>query len=175
MTAKSSPFTELIATATASAVHLEMRDTYTPRDPDYLAWLSGVPLDTLLRSAQHQQWATLVRTRTASGITFRRARIVSEPLTDFIRFEYELTGPLNIAAGEQVRWLPRRRASDLRLPGNDFWILDCKIVRFGYFAGDGEFLNEEITDDPEIASFCTASFEAVWKRATDHHLYQPAL
>jgi Family of unknown function (DUF6879) len=36
----------------------------------------------------------------------------------------EGTAGLNIAAGEEVRWLPRRRASDLRLPGNDFWLLD---------------------------------------------------
>jgi hypothetical protein len=31
---------------------------------------------------------------------------------------------MNAAAGEDVRWLPRRRASDLALPGTDFWVLD---------------------------------------------------
>ncbi len=41
MAERTLPFTELIAKATTSAIHLEMRDTYTPRDPDYLAWLAG--------------------------------------------------------------------------------------------------------------------------------------
>lgn len=30
----------------------------------------------------------------------------------------------NVKAGEEVRWLPRRQASDLALPGNDFWLFD---------------------------------------------------
>ena len=76
----------------------------------------------------------LVRTRAARGVQFRRARVVSEPIAPFIRFEYEITATVNIAAGEQVRWLPRRRASDLCLPGNDFWVFDDRLVRFGYFA-----------------------------------------
>jgi hypothetical protein len=108
------------------------------------------------------------------GVVFRRARVVSEPLADFIRYEHEMTGPLNIAAGEQVRWLPRRRASDLALPGNDCWVLDGKIVRFGFFAGDGEFTGEEIASDPAVARFCAEAFEAVWDRAIDHQHYQPA-
>jgi len=174
MPEKAPSFAELIATATTSAVHLEMRDAYTPSDPDFRAWLSGEPPDSLIHSPGHRQWAELVRARTAEGVVFRRARVVSEPLADFIRYEYQMTGPLNIAAGEQVRWLPRRRASDLCLPGNDFWVLDGRLVRFGYFAGDGEFLDEEISADPAIARCCAAAFEAAWERAVDHHRYQPA-
>lgn len=174
MAEQTSPFAELLAATTTSAVHLEMRDAYTPRDPDFLAWLGGTPVDSLVRSPDHQQWADLVRAHVARGVTFRRARVVSEPLADFIRFEHEMTGPLNIAAGEQVRWLPRRRASDLALPGNDCWVLDGKIVRFGFFAGDGEFTGEEITSDPVMARFCADAFEAVWDRAVDHQHYRPA-
>ena len=35
------PFSELIAATATSAVHLEMRDTYTPDDQRFLAWLAG--------------------------------------------------------------------------------------------------------------------------------------
>lgn len=38
------PFGELIAGATTSAVHLEMRDAYMPDDPVYLDWLAGRPI-----------------------------------------------------------------------------------------------------------------------------------
>jgi hypothetical protein len=168
------PFTELITAATASAVHLEMRDAYTPNDPDYLAWRAGQPAAALARSPAHQEWAALVRGLAGKGVRVRRARIVSEPLADFIRFEYQMTGPLNIAAGEKVRWLPRRQASDLALPGNDFWVLDDSIVRFSHFSGDGDYTGEDVTADPALTRFCTAAFEAVWERAIDHDRYQPA-
>jgi hypothetical protein len=42
--AKVPPFGELIATTRASAVHLEMRDAYTPDDRRFLDWLAGKPL-----------------------------------------------------------------------------------------------------------------------------------
>lgn len=37
------PFGDLIAATTASAIHLEMRDSYTPRDPRFLRWKAGNP------------------------------------------------------------------------------------------------------------------------------------
>jgi hypothetical protein len=42
--AKVPPFSELIAATTTSAVHLEMRDAYTPDDPQFLDWLAGKPI-----------------------------------------------------------------------------------------------------------------------------------
>jgi uncharacterized protein DUF6879 len=168
--AKVPPFSELIAAMTVSAVHLEMRDAYTPDDEGYLDWLAGnpVPVPAL------PDWYALVRASVARGIRFRRARIVSEPVAPFIRYEYDMTDGTNIAAGEEVRWLPRRRASDLALPGNDFWLLDDRLVRFGYFAGDGEFLEHELTDDPAVVKLCSSAFEAVWERAIPHADYRPA-
>lgn len=168
------PFTELIATTTTSAVHLEMRDAYTPSDPAFRAWLAGTPIRSVLQTPGHDWWAELVRAHVARGVAFRRARIVSEPLADYIRYEYESTPILNIPAGERVRWLPRRRASDLCLPGNDFWVFDDRLVRFAHFAGDGEFLEDEMSDDPAVVRLCTRAFEAVWGRATDHARYRPA-
>jgi hypothetical protein len=97
-------FSELIAATTTSAVHLEMRDAYTPDDQRFLDWLAGKPLSEPVNPA----WYELVRVHAARGVQFRRARIVSEPLADFIRFEHAITPSVNIAAGEQVRWLPRR-------------------------------------------------------------------
>jgi hypothetical protein len=35
------PFPELLRSCSSSAVHLEMRDAYTPADPWYQAWLAG--------------------------------------------------------------------------------------------------------------------------------------
>ncbi|MEV4255498.1 DUF6879 family protein [Spirillospora sp. NPDC049652] len=165
------PFSELIAETTRTAVHLEMRDAYTPTDPVYLEWQAG-RLD--LEKPAYPSWTELVREHVARGISFRRARIVSEPVTDFIRFEYEITPALNLAAGERVRWLPRRRASDLCLPGNDFWLFDDRRVRVHHFSGDGEIVEDELSDDPTLIKLCAAAFEAVWERGIDHQEYRAA-
>ena len=171
MPAEVPPFEELIAGTQRSAVHLEMRDAYVPDDPSFIAWQGGPPYDRTQREAD---WHALAGGALARGVVMRRARIISEPVTPYIRFEYDVTDSMNIAAGEQVRWLPRRRASDLALPGNDFWVFDDRLVRFGYFAGDGTRLGHEVTDEPAVVKLCAAAFEAVWERATDHRDYRPA-
>lgn len=168
--AKVPPFSQLIAATKTSAVHLEMRDAYTPDDQRFLDWLAGKPLPEPV----NPDWYELVHANVARGIRFRRARVVSEPLADYIRFEHSVTSRLNIAAGEDVRWLPRRQASDLCLPGNDFWVFDNRLVRFGHFAGNGAFLGDDLDDRPDVVRMCAAAFEAVWERAIPHAAYQPA-
>ncbi|MQA83022.1 MAG: hypothetical protein GEV10_31990 [Streptosporangiales bacterium] len=166
------PFAELLAACSRSAVHLEMRDTYTPDDPVFQRWLAGEQIDWLA-GEDEQRWHELVRETVAHGVVMRRARIISEPITDHIRHEYEATDALNVAAGELVRWLPRDRASDLALPGNDCWILDDRQVRFGHFAGDGRHLRDELTEEPAVVKLCSSAFEAVWERAIPHEDYHP--
>ncbi len=163
------PFSELIAATASSAVHLEMRDAYTPDDQRFLDWLAGKPLP----SPANPAWSRLVRTHTARGVRFRRARVVSEPLADYIRFEHAITDEVNLSAGEEVRWLPRHRTSDLCLPGNDFWLFDDRLVRFSYFSGDGHILDDELISDAAIARMCSVAFEAVWERSIPHAEYRP--
>lgn len=165
------PFSVLLSQCRLSAVHLETRDQYLPREPMYLDWLAGKDIDP---PRQYRDWYQLVRAAVARGVRIRRARVVSEPATDYVRYEHRLTASLNIGAGEQVRWLPRRKASDLALPGNDFWLLDGRLVRFIHFAGDGEYLCDELTEDQAVVRLCSDAFERVWERATDHGKFQLA-
>jgi hypothetical protein len=106
-------------------------------------------------------------------VDVRRLRVVSEPVSDYIRWEHSITEASSIAAGESVRWVPRRRVSDLALPGNDFWLLDDRVV-FNHFSGDGEWVDGEVVTEPAIVNFCTTAFEALWQRGIDHADYQPA-
>jgi hypothetical protein len=164
------PFSELIATTERSAVHLEMRDWYTPSDPVFAAWRGGRPIP----DPAYPRWYDLVREHTARGVRFRRGRIVSEPLSAFETFIHAITANLNVAAGERVRWLPRRHASDLCLPGNDFWVFDDKLVRFHHFSGDGDITEDELADDTEVVKLCVSAFEAMWERGIEHEDYRPA-
>lgn len=162
-------FTDLIAQAEHTAYHLEMRDMYTPQGAVFVDWLAGVPIEY----ERHTDWVELVGETIGRGVDWRRIRIVSEPVTDFIRYEWETTTIVNVPAGEKVRWLPRRLANDLLLPGNDFWVFDNKLVRFTHFKGDGSWGPHELCDDPAIVKMCTDAFLKVWDRAIDHADYVP--
>jgi hypothetical protein len=162
---------ELLRSTQHSAVHLEMRDGYMQDDPALIAWRDGHRLDPENRGSWWRPWLDVIAEAIGRGVVIRRARIVSEPVSEYIRYEYDMTFP-NVAAGEQVRWLPRRKASSLALPGNDFWLFDGKLVRWGHFSGDGDSLGGELTEDPAAAKLCADAFEAVWERATDHQDYK---
>ncbi|MFJ5777731.1 DUF6879 family protein [Streptomyces sp. NPDC093094] len=150
-----------------------MRDEYMPSDPRFVAWQAGVLDDPADGDPERRPWLRLVADLVAHGVEVRRARIVSEPVSEYIRFEHHLTDP-NVKAGEQVRWLPRRHASALALPGNDFWLFDDTSVVFHHFAGDGELApnDEEFTDDPAVARLCTDAFDSVWAVAVPHADYR---
>jgi hypothetical protein len=164
-------FAELIGQCRATALHLEIHDQHLTSDPDYQAWLSARSLPAAL-SSPYRAYMDLVAAAVSRGVSVRRARVVSEPVSDYVRWEHALTGPVNIAAGEQVRWLPRRLASVLALPGNPYWVFDDRIVRFSLFDGNGEWHGHQYSDHPRVIAACTAAFEAVWEQATPHEDYQ---
>ncbi|WP_327176195.1 hypothetical protein OG599_13405 [Streptomyces sp. NBC_01335] len=165
-------FSDLIRSARESAVHLEMRDTYGVENEidGFAAWKRGHRLSTEDPASWWRPWLDLVQEVTAKGVVIRRARIVSEPVSEYIAFEHSGTFT-NIAAGEQIRWLPRRSASDLALPGNDFWLFDGRIVQFNVFDGVGRWVHTDQTEDPAVAGLCASAFEAVWERAVPHDKY----
>lgn len=166
------PVLEGLATAKHSAVHLEMRDAYQPAAPDFIAWQRGKRLDPAAdRSAWWRPFLDVVTEVTARGVVMRRARIVSEPVTDYIRYEHDVTFP-NVVAGELVRWLPRRKAADLPLPGTDLWMFDGERVLFTYFSGVGEVVDREWRTEPAVVELVNTAFEVVWERATPHEDYK---
>ncbi|MEV7020823.1 DUF6879 family protein [Kitasatospora sp. NPDC093558] len=160
----------LLSTCRRSAVHLELRDGYMLDDPLYVRWRAGHRDDRADRASWWSPWLQLVADAVERGVEVRRARVVSEPVSEYIRFEHEITFR-NIAAGEDVRWLPRRRATDLSLPGNDFWLIDDTVAVIHHFSGDGDFVDDETTDDRDVIELCSAAFAAVWERAFPHQDY----
>ncbi|MFE7382573.1 DUF6879 family protein [Streptomyces zhihengii] len=165
-------FSDLIRSARESAVHLETRDVYSMENEaeGLAAWREGHRLNPDDRESWWRPWLDLVQEVTAKGVAVQRARVVSEPVSEYTAFEHSGTFT-NIAAGEQVRWLPRRHASGLLLPGNDFWLFDGRLVQFNVFDGNGRWVHTDQTEDPAVASQCARAFEAVWERAIPHEKY----
>ncbi|MFI1013528.1 DUF6879 family protein [Streptomyces sp. NPDC020965] len=164
---------ELLGSAQKSAVHLEMRDVYAidSEQGDFDAWRAGHRIDPADRASWWSPWHTLIAGTVARGVVIQRARIVSEPVSEYIRYEHGETF-MNTLSGEQVRWLPRRRASGLALPANDFWLIDGRTIRWNHFTGEGASEGGEISEDPGAAKLCAEAFEAVWERATPHGEYE---
>ena len=165
---------DLLANCEREAVHLELRDGYAihseaERFGRFIA--TGV-YDHGGDAPDRAQWLDLMRRLTTSGRRVRRARVVSEPTTAYIRFEWAGTDE-NVEAGEEVRWLPRRLASSIALPGNDFWLFDDRTTVFTVFTGDGEVAERQLTTDPAAVELCRSAFETVWSIATPHGEYRP--
>jgi len=152
------------------ALHLEMRDSYgtAVEIPHLRKWEAGEPDDT----DWLQPWFELVGTGTQAGKVFRRACIVSEPISNYQKWALKDTA-LFVAAGEDIRWVPRSRVSTVALPGNDFWLFDDEIVVFLIFAASGLVVDRYRTTDRSAIELCRTSFEEVWKLSIPNSEYRP--
>ncbi|MGH3854092.1 MAG: DUF6879 family protein [Pseudonocardiaceae bacterium] len=166
---------QFFTTFRCEAVHLEMRDVYatTIEEARFQTWLSGQPPDPAAEAEWWRPWFELMTRNNQAGKTLRRLRIVSEPVTDYIRFEW-LDAAQLVRAGEDVRWLPRRHTSTLLLPGNDFWMFDRRTVAFTNFSGGGHVLGHQITTAPDVVAACVKAFEDSWSIAVPHTQYTPS-
>jgi hypothetical protein len=163
-------FEGLLSGFDRTAVHLETRDAYgtvtelphlakwAADEPDDLEWLQG--------------WCTTLRRHVSAGRSVRRARIVSEPLSDYQRWSHSIAHPM-VAAGEDIRWVPRRRISSVAIPGNDFYLFDDRLVVFLLYSGSGLGAGKVASTDPADIQLCRSSFETVWALATPHRDYRP--
>ena len=165
---------EALAKAQRTAVHLELRDSYMLDDPAFIRWQEGHREDPDDRESWWRPWLDVVSATVGRGVAMRRLRVVSEPVSDYIRYEYDGTFT-NVAAGEDVRWLPRSRARDLLLPALDGWVMDEQTVILHHFSGDGQWTGPrmEVCEDPALAKQIMTAYEAAWDRAIPHEEYRP--
>src|SRR5689334_569868 len=149
---------------------MEMRDAYgTAVELPYMAkWAEGEDDDL----AWLDDWCMSLRRHVASGRYVHRARVVSEPLSDYQRWSYSIAHPM-VNAGEDIRWVPRRLTSTICLPGNDFYLIDNQQVVFLHYAGSGLNTAFTTTTDPAVLEMCQTAFERVWALAIRHREYQP--
>src|SRR5580692_12401528 len=164
-------FGELLARGFArEAVHLEMRDAYgTATELPHMArWAAGEPDDLQWL----QGWCGTLRGHVKAGRSVRRARVVSEPLSDYQRWSQSIALPM-VEAGEDIRWVPRRLVSSVALPGNDFYLFDDRLALFLLYSGNGLSAGMLRSADPADLRLCRAAFEAVWKLSIRHREYAP--
>lgn len=164
-------FSGLIRDFGATAVHLETRDAYgtAVELPHMAQWRAGKPDDL----AWMADYCHTVRGHVAAGRSIRRARIVSEPLSEYQRWSHSVARAL-VDAGEEIHWVPRRLVSSIAIPGNDYYLFDDRLVLFLHYTGDGLSADRVTSTDPADVALCREAFEAVWKVSTPHRDYRPA-
>jgi hypothetical protein len=163
-------FSRLLAVFEREAIHLENRDAYgtAVELPHMAKWVAGEHDDL----EWLQAWCLALREHVRAGRSVRRARIVSEPLSEYQRWSYSIAHPM-VEAGEDIRWVPRRLVSSIALPGNDFYLFDDRLVVFMVYAGNGLAADKVTSTDPADIRLCRSAFEAVWKLSIPHSDYQP--
>ncbi|MDX3662370.1 hypothetical protein PV646_34130 [Streptomyces sp. ID05-26A] len=137
-------FEALFDTFAESAWRLEIQGTYSePEEQEPLRrFLVGEPDDHTWMA----DWFEWVAELTAAGRRVGRVRVLTEPLTDYLRFELSFTG-LAVEAGEDIRVLAATDAERLRLPRVDFWLFDDRTAVAMTF-GDTGVSSAEVIDHP---------------------------
>ena len=154
-----------------SFVHLETRDAYGTETelPQIAKWKQGEPDDL----AWLGWWLEMLRGHVAAGRTCRRARVVSQPVSEYQRWSMSHVSVF-LDAGEDIRYVPRRNLTTVALPGSgDFYVFDDELVLFLLYAGNGLNTAFETTDDPAVVRTCREAFQAVWDLARPFRDYRP--
>jgi len=139
-------FRRLFDTFARTTRRLETRDRYSSPVDDRTVqqFLAGENLDL----GWLAPWFDRVRAATAAGKRFERVRVVTEPLSDYKRYEMVVCRH-TVAAGEDIRYLPRTRARELELPESDFWVFDSTTLALLHFTETDVFVGAELVHDPD--------------------------
>jgi hypothetical protein len=144
----SDEFGELFTSFGHTAYRLETLQRYdvSYEEDTYAAFLAGRPsYPDMAKNA----WTGMISQAVAAGKSFRRVHVVSEPLTDYLRYEIEWSYGPNVAAGEDIRVLPGQPGA-LGLPDHDYWLFDSRDLWVMEYDGDGRFLHAEQVSDPAV-------------------------
>jgi hypothetical protein len=143
-----------------TAFRLETQERYVEDDEiePLQAFLAGRPDYGWLAD-----WVDYLREVRAAGKVFERVRVVNEPHSDYTRFGLDASRT-NVAAGDDIRYLPRPLATRLGLPDEDYWLFDSRVAVIFQFGTDGRVRGYELVDDPE-----TIVQRNVWRDIAKHY------
>ena len=146
---------------TRHVYRLETLDSYdapNEREP-YAAFLAGQPVDSGWRA----NWRRIAGDITASGRSMARVHVVTEPVSDYMRFMLLHGYPANVEAGEDVRLFARAAAAVAGLPRLDYWLFDDDLAGVLIYDAAGEVERVEWharSDEPGFLDDCCRWREA---------------
>ncbi|MFD7819482.1 DUF6879 family protein [Streptomyces sp. NPDC059785] len=115
-------------------------------------------------SPAYNRFGEMIRTQTAQGKRIERVRIVDRPATTGQL--YLLDGARwNIGLGEDIRNLWRADADRLRLPAEDFWLFDSRLIALLRFDDDDQLTHVDLITEPAEVVRCSVVRDAAWHHA----------
>jgi hypothetical protein len=104
-------------------------------------WLAGEQLPQ-----KEREWPKLCASVVAAQKSMQRVRLVTQPLSDYLRFEMEWGYPANVAAGEDIHILDHEPAGLLKV---DFWLFDDTTAVVLEYDDDGRFIRPVVAKTVE--------------------------
>lgn len=164
--ARGEPFGRLFSEFQRSAWRWECQGVYhEPAEVQpWQQWRDGNRDDAWLRP-----WADTIRGWHGEGKTFERVRMLTEPLTEYLRWMLDFTY-VNVEAGEDIRWIEQHRARELGAPDYDFYLFDDARVAIMHFDEHG-VSGADLIDDPDVVRQHQRWRDLVWPLAIRHNDY----
>jgi Family of unknown function (DUF6879) len=116
----------------------------------YRAFTEGRPRP---RDTAKNAWTAMLKDAVRNGKIVQRVHLVSEPLTNYLRYELEWSYPPNVEAGEDIRILPAHLGTGYLAPLRilrDYWLFDSHDLWVMEYGPDGKFLAIEQVTDPGV-------------------------
>lgn len=128
---------------------------------DFHRYMRGEPAPT---ADAKNPWLDRVRADVTAGRDWRRMRALSEPLSDYLRYECEWGYVPLAEAGEEIRIT---RLTDALAKMGDFFVLDGEHVVRSRYDDSGRFLHAEVIPDPADAALYIAISQMLWILSSD--------
>lgn len=120
------------------------------------------------------EWCAERRQQTALGKRFERVRIVDTPATQGQLYLLD-NARRNTAVGEAICNLTRAEADRLRLPAEDFWLFDSRLVALLNFDEYDNLLNVELITEPAAVLRYAQARDAAMHFAVPHEEFAAQL
>lgn len=160
----SEAFQEAFENAQRSIFRLETLQYYAD-DPNFDRFVTG---ETWQDTDSKRHWVDLVQRRVGEGVVMQRVHVVTEPWSDYVRFELTWSYPPNAAAGEDIRIL----TTAARWAGPDFWMFDDQQVWLMHYDAAGAL---ERVEDASASESTVRACLARKKRAMEGSEPLPAV
>jgi hypothetical protein len=129
----------------STAFRLECLPAYAVTEDDeaqaFHLWLEGEQ-----PPQKEREWPKLCASAVAARKSMQRVRLVTQPLSEYLRFEMEWGYPPNVAAGEDIRILDHEPEGLLKV---DFWLFDDASAVVLEYDDQGHFLRPVVAETVE--------------------------
>ncbi|MQA07248.1 MAG: hypothetical protein GEU98_01625 [Pseudonocardiaceae bacterium] len=158
---------DVLASITVSSWRWECQGDYSAIDTTLLQrWRDGLGRDP----EDDRPWVEYIQGLRRHGIPFERARVLTDPLTEYLQCQLDFTY-MNVDAGEDIRWVQQADAAALGMPAYDYYLIDSARVAMLDFSDDGTLADVRTSSDEEVLAEHRRWRDVIWPHAVPHKRY----